>query len=221
MKDTTVFTGIIEGLGTVTAVTPSDGGMRMAVQSDFSLEGVCIGDSIAVNGVCLTAVQVKDKAFEVDAAPETLAKSTVGQAKVGDRVNLERALRLGDRLDGHLVTGHIDGMGKVVSKRSAGNAILFSFSASETLCRYIVKKGSVAVDGISLTVNASRSAGFEVSIIPHTAGLTTLGFRRVGDRVNIETDVIGKYVERFTQRAQGKRDEGGVDEALLVKAGFM
>jgi len=216
-----VFTGIIEGLGTVRGVTPMGGGVRLGIKSDFPLDGVALGDSIAVNGACLTAVHVDPKGFEVDVAPESLSRSTMGHAKIRDRVNLERALCLGDRLDGHLVTGHVDGMGRVTAIRSAGNAFLFSFEAPEALCRYIVEKGSVAVDGISLTVNACEKKGFQVSIIPHTAKLTTLGFRNVGDLVNIETDLIGKYVERFTQKAQGGKVEKSVDKALLVKAGFM
>jgi riboflavin synthase len=216
-----VFTGIIEGLGTVTGVTLMGGGMRMGIRSDFPLDGIDVGGSIAVNGACLTAVKLETKDFEVDVAPETLARSTMNHVKVKDRVNLERALRLGDRLDGHLVTGHVDGTGKVTARQSAGNAVLFTFEASGSLCRYIVEKGSVAVDGISLTVNTCDQKGFQVSIIPHTGEVTTLGLRKVGDLVNIETDLIGKYVERFTKRAQGQQTSKPVDEALLVKAGFM
>lgn len=175
----------------------------MGIKSDFPLENVRIGDSIAVCGACLTVVAIQDRLFRVDVAPETLSKSSMGQLKVGDRVNLERALRLGDRLDGHLVTGHIDGMGKITGKRPAGNAILFSFAVGQNLSRHIVKKGSVAVEGISLTVNTCDEKGFEVSIIPHTAAITTLGLKKVGDEVNIETDLIGKYVERFTHKAIG------------------
>jgi riboflavin synthase len=216
-----VFTGIIEGLGTVLSVTSMGGGMRLGIQSDFPLEGTHVGDSIAVNGVCLTAVRAEPKDFEVDVAPETLSRSTMSRVKIRDRVNLERALRLGDRLDGHLVTGHIDGMGKVTAIQSAGNAWLFSFEISEGLRRYIVEKGSVAIDGISLTVNACNQKGFQISVIPHTGEVTTLGFKKVGDVVNIETDVIGKYVERFTRTAQGKQNGRPVDEALLVKTGFL
>ena len=216
-----MFTGIIEGLGTVVGVTPMGGGMRLGIQSDFPLERTDVGDSIAVNGVCLTAVKLDPRGFEVDVAPETLARSTLSHVKIRDRVNLERALRLGDRLDGHLVTGHVDGTGKIIAIQSAGNAVLFSFEISEGLRRYVVEKGSVAVDGISLTVNTCDQKGFQISVIPHTGEVTTLGFRKVGNLVNIETDVIGKYVERFTQKAQGKQTGGPVDEALLVKAGFM
>jgi riboflavin synthase len=216
-----MFTGIIEGLGTVSATTPQQGGLLVEVRSDFDLTGVRIGDSIAVNGVCLTAVKTHHYSFTVEAAPETLAKSTMGGIKAGDRVNLERALRLGDRLDGHLVTGHVDGIGKVTARRPAGNAILFSFSVPSSLARFIVQKGSVAVDGTSLTVNACHPAGFEVSIIPHTAKITALDFRKIGDAVNIETDIIGKYVEQFTRNALGKSGGRSVDEALLAKTGFI
>jgi riboflavin synthase len=193
----------------------------MSIRSEFSLDNVDVGDSIAINGVCLTAVNVEEKDFQVDVAPETISRSTMEHVKVGDRVNLERALRLGDRLDGHLVTGHIDGTGRVTAKRPSGNAVLFSFGASEAICRYVVQKGSVAVDGISLTVNACDRRSFQVSIIPHTAAVTSLGSRNVGDLVNIETDLVGKYIERFTKKAQGTQDGGAVDAALLTKTGFM
>jgi riboflavin synthase len=216
-----VFTGIIEGLGTVKGISHTSGGVRMDIQSDFPLDNIRVGDSISISGACLTVVQFENNTFRVDVAPETLSKTTLGQIKVGSRVNLERALRLGDRLDGHLVTGHVDGIGKVEAKRPAGNALLFAFGVSADLSRYIVKKGSVAVDGISLTVNACHRRGFEVSIIPHTAAMTTLGLKNVGEAVNIETDMIAKYIERFTQQAQGPRKRASIDETMLAKAGFM
>ncbi|NVM56528.1 MAG: riboflavin synthase [Desulfobacterales bacterium] len=221
-----MFTGIIEGLGTVKSVIRTGGGVSMDIQAGFPLNNVRIGDSIAVSGACLTVVHLQNDAFKVDVAPETLSKTTLGQIKVGDRVNLERALRLGDHLSGHLVTGHVDGIGKVTAKRTVGNATLFTFGISEDLSRYIVQKGSVAVDGISLTVNACYRAAFEVSIIPHTASITTMGFKKVGDMVNIETDMVGKYVERFTRHfAKGPKEAenrgSSVDEALLKKTGFM
>ena len=197
----------------------------MHIRGDFPLDNVDVGDSVALSGVCLTAVEVEDNGFKVDVSPESLSKSTLGQIKVGDKVNLERALRLGGRLDGHLVTGHVDGTGTVRAKRPSGNAMLFAFGISEALCRYIVQKGSVAVDGISLTVNACSPGAFEVSIIPHTAKITTLGFKQVGDVVNVETDMIGKYVERFLQPfskgAKGPRTGTSIDETVLTKAGFM
>ena len=221
-----MFTGIIEGLGTVKSVMGAGEGVRMEVQSEFPLQDIRVGDSIAVSGACLTAVEVEGNTFKVDVAPETLSKTTLGQIKVGDRVNLEGALRMGDRLSGHLVTGHVDGLGTVKARRPKGNAILFTFGVSEDLARYIVQKGSVAVDGISLTVNQCDPRTFEVSIIPHTASITTLGFRQVGDLVNIETDMVGKYIERFTQHLGPEASKGSgrvssVDEALLEKTGFM
>jgi riboflavin synthase len=197
----------------------------MEIHSPFLLQDIKVGDSIAVSGACLTAVKIERQTFKVDVAPETLSKTTLGRIKAGDRVNLEGALRMGDRLSGHLVTGHVDGMGKVKARRTKANAILFTFGVPEELGRYIVPKGSVAVDGISLTVNACDRNTFEVSIIPHTASLTTLGFRQVGDLVNIETDMVAKYIERFTRHLAadpGKADmEMSVDEALLKKTGFL
>jgi len=220
-----VFTGIVEGLGTIKTVKRAGGGVQMAIQADFPLKDVHVGDSVCVSGVCLTAVDVQDNAFRVDVAPETLSRSTLGQSKVGDRVNLERALCLGDRLSGHLVTGHVDGMGSVKAKQPSANAVVFAFGVSEDLARYIIRKGSVAVDGISLTVNACDPRAFEVSIIPHTAGITTLGFKNVGDHVNIEADMVGKYIERFTQHAtkgiHGPKNGEAIDVGTLVKAGFM
>jgi riboflavin synthase len=221
-----VFTGIIEGLGTVKSLTRGAGGLRMGIEADIPMDEIKVGDSIAVSGACLTVVDFQDNIFEVDVAPETLSKTTLGQVKVGDRVNLERSLCLGNRLDGHLVTGHVDGVGMVRAKRPLANAVLFAFGVPESLSRYIVQKGSVAVDGISLTVNACKRTTFEVSIIPHTAKITTMGFKKVGDPVNIETDIIGKYVERFTQHSANTSTEtedttSSVDKTLLAKAGFM
>jgi riboflavin synthase len=220
-----MFTGIVEGLGTIKSLVPQGGGLRMGVQAEFPIEQLKIGDSVAVSGACLTVVVFKNKILEVDVAPETLSKTTLGQAKVGDKVNLEQALRFGDRLGGHLVSGHIDGVGTVKSKHPVANATIFGFEVSEALSRYIVEKGSIAIDGISLTVNGCDRTSFDVSIIPHTAKWTTIGLKNVGDQVNIETDMIGKYVERFTQPfAQGKTrkdDRSSVDKAMLAETGFM
>lgn len=221
-----MFTGIIEGLGKVTAASRTGGGVSMEIQAEFPLDKVKIGDSIAVNGTCLTVVDLKKNAFRVDVSPETLDKSTLGKAKVSDRVNLEQALRLGDRLGGHLVSGHIDGIGMVKAKQPMGNAILFSFDVPADMSRYIISKGSIAVDGISLTVNTCDQSSFQVSVIPHTAKATNLGFRKVGDMVNIETDMVGKYIERLTQKVSPQSSRAGskdssVDEMLLKKAGFM
>jgi riboflavin synthase len=221
-----VFTGIIEGLGTVKSLTRAAGGLRMGIDADLPMDKIKVGDSIAVSGACLTVVHFQANIFEVDVAPETLSKTTLGQAKVGDRVNLEQALCLGDRLGGHLVTGHVDCVGVVQAKRPMANAMLFAFGASEAISRYMVQKGSVAVDGISLTVNACKRSSFEVSIIPHTARITTMGFKKIGDQVNIETDMIGKYVEGFVQHFANRYTEtkdttSSINETLLTKTGFM
>jgi riboflavin synthase len=221
-----VFTGIIEGLGTVKSLTRQAGGLRMGIEAEFPMDEVKAGESIAVSGACLTVVNFQDHIFEVDIAPETLSRTTLSRLRVGDKVNLERSLCLGDRLGGHLVTGHVDGVGVVRAKRPLANAMLFAFGVPEGLSRYIVQKGSVAVDGISLTVNACKRSTFEVSIIPHTAKITTMGFKKVGDPVNVETDIIGKYVERFTQHSangysQTEDTTSSIDETLLTKAGFM
>lgn len=209
-----MFTGIIEGLGTIEAVQ----GRQLAISADFELDGTGIGDSIAVNGACLTVVRLDGRRFSVDLSPETAARTTLGRAAVAERVNLERALRLSDRLDGHLVLGHVDGIGTISGRRRQANALLVDIAVPEALARHLIEKGSVAVDGISLTVNRCNAGSFSVSIIPHTAQLTTVGFKPTGSPVNVETDIIGKYVEKFLKRAG---TEGGVDMALLARAGYL
>jgi riboflavin synthase len=220
-----MFTGIIEGLGTITAIRPSGEGRRIAIQSDFALTSTKIGDSLAVSGACLTAVTLSGARFEVDVSPETIKKTTLKNAKPGDRVNIERALSLSGRLDGHLVSGHIDGTGQIRHINKKSNAILIGFSVPEALARYMIPKGSVAVDGISLTINACDQNSFEVSIIPHTAEITTIGLKKIGDHVNIETDMIGKYVEKFLSNRQDanskKNDKKPVDMEFLLKTGFI
>ena len=220
-----MFTGIIEGLGKITGIRPVGEGSRISIAADFSLTGTKIGDSIAVNGACLTAVSIAGTRFEVDVSPETLDKTTLKTIHIGDRVNIERALRLSDRLDGHLVSGHIDGTGRITHKSRKGNAILVGFSVSSDLSRYMIAKGSVAIDGISLTINHCDNASFEISIIPHTAEITTIGLKNVGDCVNIETDMIGKYVEKFLtdKKSPGNSETGekAVDMEFLLKTGFI
>jgi riboflavin synthase len=219
-----MFTGIIEGLGTLEAVKPGGQSMQFVVAADFELDGTKPGDSIAVNGACLTVVRLQGRRFHVDVSPETVRKTTFASAKIGERVNLERALRLSDRLDGHLVSGHVDGMGTLTKREKLANAILLTFSVSPQLGRYMIKKGSVAVDGVSLTINDCDAEHFQVSIIPHTAGITTVGKKAVGAGVNIETDMIGKYVERFVSDRLKSGEQpvhGGVDMNLLAKSGFI
>ncbi len=218
-----MFTGIIEGFGTIEGVRPMGEGRRLAIRAGFSLDATRLGDSIAVSGACLTVVTLSGGRFEADVSPETLDRTTLGRAKSGDRVNLERALRLSDRIDGHLVSGHIDGVGVLQAKRPRGNAVIVTIGVPEVLSRHMIQKGSVAVDGTSLTINECRPDGFDVSIIPHTAKLSTIGFKTVGDPVNIETDMIGKYVEKFLMGKAGteKTGETGIDMAFLSRTGFL
>lgn len=221
-----MFTGIIEGFGTISGIKPSGQSRRMAINADYELDNTKIGDSIAVNGACLTVVSFSGKRFEVDLSPETVAKTTLGKAKIGDRLNLERALCISDRIDGHLVSGHIDGIGTIKSRKTEENAIIITFNIPESVSYYIIKKGSVAVDGISLTVNECDHESFQVSIIPHTAKLTTLGFKKISDSVNVETDMIGKYVERFVTQTKASGNEketekSSVDMQLLARTGFI
>ena len=220
-----MFTGIIEGLGSIIQIAKSDYGMRLTVESDFILDEVKIGDSMSVNGACLTVIKIEGKRFQADVSPETLEKTNFKKAKIGERVNLERALRFSDRINGHLVTGHIDGTAIVKSRRETGNAIIFSFEISRSLTGYIIKKGSIAIDGISLTINNCDENNFEVSIIHHTAGLTTIGFKKAGDKVNIETDIIGKYVERFVagiaEKNTKEKSSSILDKEYLAKMGFI
>jgi len=219
-----MFTGIVEGLGKLTGIRPSGQGSRLVIDADFHLDGTKIGDSIAVNGACLTAVSVSDRRFEADVSPETLEKTTFGQAKIGERVNLERALRLSDRIDGHLVSGHVDAKGTIAKLESSSNATIVTIEIPTDLSRYIIQKGSVAVDGISLTVNQCDQRSFEVSIIPHTGLITTIGFKKRGENVNIESDMIGKYVERFmTNDRSDEKKEGksSIDMELLARSGFL
>ena len=219
-----MFTGIIEGLGVIRDTRQVSGGRRIVIDTGFDLGDTRVGDSIAVNGVCLTATQVTANRFEADASPETLTRSTLAELKAGGRVNLERALRFTDRLGGHLVTGHIDGTGVIRDKKNVGNAEVITVGVNADLSAYMVPKGSVALDGISLTINRCGRDFFEVSIIPHTAGMTTIGIRRPGDIVNIETDIIGKYVNHFLSIGRtgddGGTGRGTITRESLMKAGF-
>ncbi|NDY43057.1 riboflavin synthase [Dissulfurirhabdus thermomarina] len=216
-----MFTGIVAGLGTVREIRPSGGGVAMAVEADFDLEAPAEGESIAVNGVCLTATTISLRRFTVDVSPETLERTTLGSLSPGARVNLERAVRLSDRLGGHLVSGHVDAVGTIRERRPLDRFTLFEIEIPGRLARYVIEKGSVAVDGISLTVNECRGERFSVAVIPHTARLTTMGLRRVGDKVNIEVDIIGKYIEKlmFTPR-EAAAPPPGLTKEMLARYGF-
>ncbi|QJA06113.1 riboflavin synthase [Thermosulfurimonas marina] len=192
-----MFTGLVEGLGRVEDLRREGEGALLLIAPPFPAEELSLGESVAVNGACLTVTRIHSGAFEVMVSPETLSRTTLGDLHRGDPVNLERALRLSDRLGGHLVTGHVDGVGRVLERRETGEFLFLRLEAPEEVARYLVEKGSVAVDGVSLTVNRVSGRTFELAIIPHTARLTTLGLRRPGDRVNLEADLIAKYVEKF------------------------
>lgn len=198
-----MFTGLIEELGKVQSLTGLGESYRLTVGAKKVLQDLAIGDSVAVNGACLTVVAKTDNAFTVDVMPETARHTVIGALHVGEGVNLERTLRFGDRLEGHLVAGHVEGVGRILHRQEDGNAVVFRIGCEKSLTHYIIEKGSVAVDGISLTVTAVEENSFSVSVIPHTAAVTTLGFKRVGDKVNVETDLIGKYIEKFV----GKEDQ--------------
>ncbi len=212
-----MFTGIIEAVGTVNEIKSSEKGLSIQVSIPPSFDDVKVGDSISVNGVCLTAKTISPERFSADVSQETVSKTTLGGTKPGNTVNLERALRLSDRLGGHIVSGHIDGTAKLNDKRSEGESIRLRFSLDKELLRYVITKGSIAIDGISLTVNEVIDSGFSVNIIPHTAQNTTILGKKVGDDVNIEVDVIGKYVERLLDKGK----ESKVNKAFLLEHGFM
>jgi len=195
-----MFTGLIEDVGRIGALKLKNGSAVLTVKTKLPLRSMALGASVAVNGACLTVVKKLTRAFTVDVSPETLARTNLEKLAVGSLVNLEQPMRLQERLGGHLVTGHIDGVGTVVSIRKQGEFTIFNVRVPARLGALLVAKGSVAVDGISLTVNDCRRDGFSVAIIPFTMQHTNLQGRRVGDKVNIETDLIGKYVHSFLEK---------------------
>ena len=213
-----MFTGIIQDVGRLVRSDPRGGGRRLLLSTSLDTADFEPGESVSVNGVCLTVAGFRSGAFEADASPETLERSTLRDLRSGDTVNLERALRPVDRLGGHFVLGHVDGTAQLENKRTDGDFWLLRFAAPTSVTRYLVEKGSVAVDGVSLTVNGCDERGFWVAVIPHTLDRTNLPARRSGDRVNIEVDILGKYVEKFLQ---GSRTSGGVTLETLARAGFL
>jgi riboflavin synthase len=215
-----MFTGLIEDVGKVLGLDRAGAGARLHVSSALPHDEISLGDSVAVNGVCLTVVEKSSGRLSFDVSPETLERTLFRTLKAGIFVNLERALRLGDRLGGHLVSGHVDCSAVIRERREVSGNYLFSFQLPARYARYLVEKGSVAIDGISLTVNTVSAEGFTINIIPHTANHTTLRFRGPGDEVNIETDLIGKYVERLLGGRESA-GEKGVSLELLAKSGFL
>jgi riboflavin synthase len=218
-----MFTGIIQGRGRICEKRPAGGGLLFGIESDFDLTDPAEGESIAVNGVCLTAREIRGRRFLVDVSPESLSRTNLGQVAVGSLVNLERALRLADRLGGHLVSGHVDAVAKVLERKPLGDFVLFTFAVPPGLGRYIIEKGSITVDGISLTVNRCDERTFAVSIIPHTLSVTTLGGLASGSPVNLEVDLIGKYVEKLLAvKPEGGEGSGSkLNPAFLAAHGFM
>ena len=194
-----MFTGIIQDVGEIVRVIPEGPQRRITVRTALDTGGWRLGDSVAVDGCCLTVTGMAEGAFEAVLSPETLAVTVFGEARAGRRVNLEPALRVGDALGGHIVTGHVDGVATLEEAREAGEHRVLGFRAPEALARYLVRKGSVAVNGASLTVNDVDGARFSVNLIPHTLAHTNLGALRPGDAVNLETDLLGRYVERMMQ----------------------
>lgn len=199
-----MFTGIIEELGTIINMPPSGSSGAISISAAKVLEGTAVGDSIAVNGICLTVTALTSTGFEADVMPETVKRTSLSVLKRGDKVNLERAMAAMGRFGGHFVSGHIDGTGTIREYKKDGNAVWVTVAAPEDILRLVVEKGSIAIDGISLTVAALDAVSFKVSIIPHTAGETTLLSKRPGDPVNLETDIIGKYVEKLMRTGAGK-----------------
>ncbi len=220
-----MFTGIIQGTGKLLAKRSVGGGFRFDLEAGFDLDEPIEGESIACCGVCLTAYNMNGRRFSVDVSPETLAKTRLGKVTVGNMVNMERALKLSDRLGGHLVSGHVDCMANVKSREAVGDYTIFTFSLPEAYSRYIIEKGSVTIDGISLTVNSCEPGLFSVSIIPHSLKMTTLGALKAGDEVNIEVDVIGKYIENLLLAggrlpAAGKAQQA-ITQGFLAEHGFL
>jgi riboflavin synthase len=197
-----MFTGLIEDVGKIAALRMDNHAAVLTVQTKLALGGMSRGASIAVNGACLTVVKKTAKAFTVDVSPETLKRTSLRELAVGSAVNLERPMRLADRLGGHLVTGHVDGLAKILAMSTEGEFTIIRFAVPPVMTPLLVRKGSVAIDGISLTVNDCRRGRFSVAIIPYTLRHTNLRSRRVGDKVNVETDLIGKYVQSLLQRRE-------------------
>jgi riboflavin synthase len=212
-----MFTGIIEEIGKIEEISKHGRNLKLRIKASKILNDLKVGDSININGACQTVIETNSDSFTVEAVEETLRKTNLGELKRNDLVNLERALRFSDRLGGHLVTGHVDGVGKIKSIVKRNGSFLYEFGLSEKHLAYLVENGSAAVDGISLTVVEVKESSFTVAVIPFTFENTTLGTKKVGDLVNIETDLIGKYVERILI---SKRDKIEITEEWLKEKGW-
>ncbi len=215
-----MFTGIIEEIGTVKNIQRNGSNSFIVIEAKKVLEGVHLGDSIAVNGVCLTVTKTDGKIFQADVMNETLNRSSLGELRQGSKVNLERAMAANGRFGGHIVSGHIDGTGTITDIKNDGIAIWYTISANSDIMRYIIEKGSVAIDGISLTVAKVTDGNFSVSVIPHTAEMTILSTKTKGQTVNLENDIIGKYVEKLMKPAENAKNSG-IDMSFLSSNGFI
>ncbi|RZW26012.1 MAG: riboflavin synthase [Desulfobulbaceae bacterium] len=216
-----MFTGIIQGRGKVVGLRSVRGGRAFDFEAGFTIDHPTEGESIAVNGACLTAYNVSERRFSADVSPESLSRTTLGNLGVGSTINLERALQLSDRLGGHIVSGHVDCVGTLAALREEGDFIILDFSMPPENDRYIVEKGSITVDGISLTVNSCSKGHFSVSIIPHTWQMTTLVELKVGGKVNLEVDIIGKYVEKLLAENKGADEKDDIiNRGYLAEKGF-
>lgn len=228
-----MFTGIIEEIGTIDSIRKGSQSAVLGIRCKKVLEGTKIGDSIAVNGVCLTVTAMSGSGYTADVMAETLARSSLGQLSKGSRVNLERAMAADGRFGGHMVAGHIDGTGTVKEIKKDETAVWYTIGADERILRYVVEKGSIAIDGISLTVAGVTGSDLTVSVIPHTQGETNLSDRKIGDMVNLECDVIGKYIEKLcmpwsdstgvenSKKTSAKTENHKLSEAFLIENGFM
>ncbi|KYH29640.1 riboflavin synthase [Clostridium colicanis] len=216
-----MFTGIVEEIGKVDTVVIGRKSARIKIHAKKVLEDVKLGDSISTNGVCLTVTEFDDSSFTVDVMAETMRRSNLGNLQKGSMVNLERAFKIGDRLGGHIVSGHIDGVGVINELKREDNAIWVSIGAPLEILRYVVLKGSIAIDGVSLTVAYVDDNEFKVSVIPHTQEETTLTHKKVGDKVNLECDMIGKYIEKLLVSREISSCKRGIDEDFLRENGFL
>jgi riboflavin synthase len=220
-----MFTGLIEGRGVLLRVERSGPDAGMVIQARYAMDGLTLGESISVDGACLTVVSFQGKVFTVDVSVETLSRTTLGRKQPGSDLNLERALRMGDRLGGHLVTGHVDGIGILRDRRQEGRSWRLEFNVPPELERFIIEKGSIAVNGISLTVNGCGAGSFDVNIVPHSFSETNIGDLKIGGEANIEVDLLGKYVEKmlkgYLNPGLTRSDSSRIDTTFLQKHGFL
>lgn len=218
-----MFSGIVEEMGAVKSVEKGLAGAHMSILASTVLQDLKIGESVSVSGTCLTVTSIEAQDFSVDVSSETLNVTTLGSVTPGTPVNLERAMKLNERIGGHLVTGHVDGIGLLRGREQDENAIHLTIEAPDDILRYCVQKGSITLDGISLTINGVSERSFMVTIIPHTAKVTTMGLKQIGDPVNLETDLIGKYVERLLQDSgqRSAKPSPVIDRDYLQKRGLL